>query len=119
MSNNTYAGLIWTNHVLQRLNDRGMTQEQVSQTFYSPDQKIPGKQHSSIEYQKRFGNVRISVIAKQNEQDEWIILSCWREPPLAWTKDAKKKANYHKYQRAGFWGKFWMVVKKQLGITDF
>jgi hypothetical protein len=116
---NYYAGLIWTNHVLERMMERGIKQEMASETFHHPDKSFKGRESGSMEYQKRFGHSRVTVIARQNDQREWIILSAWIDPPLAGTPDARKKNAYRAYQRAGFWGKFWRIALRQLGITNF
>lgn len=111
-----YGGIIWTNHALERLGQRGLTQDLAWQTFNSPDCSIDGKKEGTIEYQKRFNHSLVTIIAKKNEKNEWVILSCWIDPPLPGTVDAKKKEEYRKYQKAGFWGKFFLTLKKQLGF---
>ncbi|MDQ3239165.1 MAG: DUF4258 domain-containing protein [bacterium] len=111
-----YGNAIWTNHALERIGQRGLTQELVSNAFQYPDNSIPGKQSGTTEYQKRKGKSLITVIAKQNEKREWLILSCWIDPPLAGSIDIKKKEYWQSYKKAGFWGKFWLILKKQFGI---
>lgn len=109
-----YGGIIWTNHALERLTQRQFPQDMALQTFRLPDKQFPGKQQGSFEYQKHFGPSLVTVIATQNERHEWVILSCWIDPPLPGTMDSKKKDEYKKYQKASTWGKFWMTFKKQL-----
>jgi len=111
-----YAGAIWTNHALDRLNQRGLTQTIAGETFKYADVAMAGKQSGSIEYHKRFGRSLVTVIAKKNEKGEWLILSCWIDPPMAGTIDEKKLHAYRAYQRAGFWGKMWRIILRQLGI---
>ena len=110
-----YGGAIWTNHALDRLGERGLTQEIAWQAFRSPDRSFPAKE-GGIEYQKRFGASQVCVIAKQNDKNEWVIISCWVNPPLPGTKDHKKQQDYFAYQKASFWGKFFLTIKKQLGL---
>ena len=112
--NKQYVGAIWTNHAMERLGQRGLSQELAGQTFVNPDKKVPGKLTGSYEFQKRFGPSLVTVIAKPNEQNEWIILSNWIDPPLPGTADEKKKIAYHKYQKASGWGKMWMLLLKQV-----
>lgn len=114
--NHYYGGLIWTNHALERLGQRGLTQEMAWQSFKNPDRSFSGKKIGTIEYQKRFNHSQVTIIAKKNEKNEWLILSCWIDPPLPGSIDAKKKEEYRKYQKAGFWGKFFLTCKKQLGF---
>src|SRR5258708_17359291 len=105
MSQRYYGGAIWTNHAMSRLDQRGLTQDIAAKAFNYPDESHHGKQSGSMEYVKRFGNSKVTIIAKQNEKYEWIILSCWIDPRLAGTIDAKKQEAYRNYQKKGFWGK--------------
>jgi hypothetical protein len=116
MSSRDYGGIIWTNHALARLGERGLSQEKAWETYKSPDRHFPGKQSGTMEFQKRFGSSIVTLIAKQNERHEWLVLSCWIDPPLPGTEDFRKKQNYEKYRKSGFWGKVWYTIKQQLGL---
>jgi len=111
---NHYGGVIWTNHALDRLGQRGLSQDLAWQAFSKPDRQLKGKNPGTIEFQKEFGTSLITIIAKQNEKGEWIILSNWIDPPLPGTIDYYKKEEYKRYQKSGFWGKVFLTVKKQL-----
>lgn len=69
---------------------------------------------------RKFENRTLSVVAQQKKNGDWRILSCWLNPPLEGTSDWKEYKRYHKfreaYEKAGFWGKFWVVLKRQLGF---
>ena len=108
--------LIFTNHALERIIDRKMTKDIVLQTFSSPDSRIKGKKPDTTEFVKRFGSSVVTLIAKQNERNEWIALSAWIDPPYPGTKDYKEKERYRSYQKAGFWRKFWLTLLSQLGL---
>ncbi len=110
-----YGGVIWTNHALERLGQRGLTQDLAYQTFKHADLSFPAKQ-GGIEYQKKVGASKITIIAKQNEKREWIIISCWIDPPLRGTEDYNKQEAYRKYQKSSFLGKLWITFIKQLGF---
>lgn len=113
-----YGGAIWTNHALERLGARGLTQELAWRAFQYPDHSKNGKQKGSWEYRKTFGSSTVTVIAKQNEKHEWIILSCWIDPPLPGYLDDRKKQAYQKYKKSGFWGQLWMDLKRDIfGIS--
>lgn len=116
MADQSYGGIIWTNHVLERLGQRGLSQELAFGTFRHPDEQLVGKKYGTTEYHKRVNNSLITVIATQNEKKEWIVLSCWIDPPLYGTEDYRKKEAYTQYKKAGFWGKMWYTLKKQLGF---
>lgn len=111
-----YGNTIWTNHALERLAERRMPQSIAYQAFSNPDKSERGKKADTWEYTKTIRGHLITIIAKQNESSEWIILSCWADPPFAGSVDIKKNAEYRKYKKAGFWGKFWLTLKRQLGF---
>ncbi len=89
-----YKNLIWTNHVLERLQERKIPQEWAWRAFQYPDKITPEKSNGSIEYQKRYEHVTVTLIAKKNERKEWIIVSCWVDPPLPGSTDIQKKKEY-------------------------
>ncbi len=111
-----YGNAIWTNHALERLGQRGLSQDLAWQAFQYPDISKKGKNPNTMEYQKRFGPSLVTVTATQTEKKEWLILSCWIDPPLPGSIDIKKQEYWRKYQKAGFWGKFWITLKKQIGL---
>lgn len=110
-----YGNAIWTNHALERLGHRGLSQGLAWKAFQYPEKTLSGKNGSS-EYQKWFGKSKVTVIAKQNEKYQWVIISCWIDPPLEGTQDYYKKRRYIKYQKSGFWGKLWMDFLSALGL---
>lgn len=110
-----YGGLIWTNHAILRLKERGFSQDQALLAFKNPDQSFKGKK-GGVEYRKRIENSLLTLIAKQNERREWVVISAWVDPPLPGSPDWKKREEYRKYQKASFWGKFWLTFKGQIGF---
>jgi hypothetical protein len=77
-----YGGVVWTNHSLSRLKERRMDQKMAWEAFQFPEVTTRGKQKDTWEYQRKYGNSKVTVIATQNTRNEWIILSCWIDPPL-------------------------------------
>lgn len=112
--NQNYKGIIWTNHALERLKQRRLDQEIAWKAFNNPDTSVKGKQSGTMEYQKKFGKSLVTIIATKNDKREWIILSCWVDPPMEGSIDIQKKKDYIKYQKAGFWGRLWIDVRKQV-----
>lgn len=112
---NEYRDLIFTNHVLKRMKDRGITSEQIWKTYKSPD-KQSSANDSATERVKKFGNYSVSIIFKHNEKNEVVIISCWMDPPFPDTRDAREKKRWEKYKKSGFWGKLWFTLLKQLGF---
>src|SRR5436309_1408918 len=94
-----YGGAIWTNHALERLNQRGLTQWLAKEAFNKPDTSKPGNNGSTV-YEKTYQNSLISIVAKKNEKGEWLILSCWINPPLAGTEDARNHEQWKTYKKA-------------------
>lgn len=110
-----YKDLIYTDHVLTRMKERGMDIEQIWQTLKYPDYKIKTKT-GTPGFKKTFGEFQLTVVAVQNEKYEWVLKSAWREPPLPNTPDAKRREAWLKYRKAGFWGKIWISIKQQIGL---
>lgn len=74
---NKYLNLIFTNHAITRLYNRGISQEKAYEVFTHPDGQIPGKTPGSVKFYKSYGPQRIELIAKKNNKNEWIVLSSW------------------------------------------
>lgn len=72
-----FLNLIFTKHAIRRLYDRGIAQSDAWYTFKHPDAILPGKSAGAKIFYKDYGQQRIKVIAKKNDQQEWLILSCW------------------------------------------
>jgi len=77
---NHYGGVIWTNHALQRLRERGIKQGDAWATWRNPEQSRKGTSPGSWVYFRNYGRDQIEVVAKQNEKREWLILSVWSRP---------------------------------------
>ncbi|QQG47838.1 MAG: DUF4258 domain-containing protein [Candidatus Woesebacteria bacterium] len=75
-----YGGVVWTNHALQRLNERRVTQGDAWATFNRPDQSRYAQTKGAWIYYKTYGDQRIEVVAKKDEKGKWIILSVWSRP---------------------------------------
>ncbi len=71
-----FGGVIWTNHVMDRMRDRGLKQGDAWATWRNPEQSRKGSSGNWV-YYRTYGDQRIEVVAKQNERREWIILSVW------------------------------------------
>jgi hypothetical protein len=77
MMKNKYLDVIFTNHAINRLYNRGITQSDAWYTFKHPEGILEGKIPGSKKFYKNYGDQRIEVVAKQNEKGEWVVLSCW------------------------------------------
>ena len=72
-----YLNLIFTNHAINRLYNRGISQEKAYEVFTHPDGQQPGKIPGSVNFYKSYGPQRIELIAKKNDKNEWVVLSSW------------------------------------------
>jgi len=72
-----FGGVIWTNHALTRLRERGIKQGDAWATWRRPDQSRYAQDKGTWIYYKTYGNQKIEVVAKQNERKQWLILSVW------------------------------------------
>lgn len=113
MSANVYQGLIFTNHALERMRERRITNQDIWETYNFPDFQAE-KKNDSVERSKKFGKREISIIFKHNEKNEVVIVSCWMDPPLPGSPDAREKQWWQRYKKAGFWGKLWLTLLKQI-----
>lgn len=113
--NKNYGNLIWTNHAVSRLNQRGFSQEMAWKAFVSPDSTEKEKE-GSIKFSKKFDKSTVTVIAKQNEKREWIIISCWIYPPLEGTHDYIKKQEFEKYKNSSGFRKILAAFIRQISF---
>lgn len=91
--NKNYGGVIWTNHALQRLKERGISQGDAWATFRRPDQSRYAEAKGAWIYYKNYPTQKIEVVAKQNKKKEWLILSVWSKTVLGENGINKKKDN--------------------------
>lgn len=75
--NNKYGEVIWTNHALKRLQERGISQGDAWATWNRPEQSRYAVSKGAWVYYRTYNNQRIEVVAKKNEDGKWIILSVW------------------------------------------
>jgi len=115
---NRYGGLIWTNHALDRLKQRGLSQEKALIAYRNVDKTVQGKNPGSFEFIKYFEDTktRVTLIGKENERHEWIILSAWIDPPLPGSADDKKQKLYWEMKKANWWKKILLGMKMQMGF---
>jgi len=87
---NHYGGVIWTNHALDRLRERGIKQGDAWATWRNPQESRKGSAPGSWIYYRTYGDIKIEVVAKKNEKREWLILSVWSRPVAPSTKNNKE-----------------------------
>lgn len=84
-----YRGLVWTDHALKRLKERGIAQGDAWATWSRPAQS----RHATIKgawiYFRTFDKTKIEVVAKK-EKGKWVVLSVWSRP--LWGKPKKSES---------------------------
>ena len=91
---NHFGGVIWTNHALQRLKERGIKQGDAWATWRNPAQSRKGSVSGSWVYYRNYGSEQIEVVAKQNEKREWLILSVWSRPVAKRYQQSNSKISF-------------------------
>jgi hypothetical protein len=112
-----YFDLIFTLHAQEQLKARGIKIADAWETFKHPNRSGKNK-YGGFRFEKEFESYTVTVIAIQNNKNEWIVKSVWRNPELPGTEDSKRKAVWKKYNKSGLLGKIWIQVKQQLGISS-
>jgi hypothetical protein len=112
----TYGGAIWTNHAIDRLIQRHVPHDLAVQAFTSPDKSLPGKNPGTTEYQKRINNYLVTLVSRKNEHGEYLIVSCWCDPPMTGSIDIQKRDEYQKYKKASLLGRIWNDLKSIVGL---
>lgn len=102
-----YGGVIWTNHALQRLSERGIKQGDAWATWSRPEQSRYAASQNAWVYYRTWGSTKIEVVAKQDERKQWIILSVWSKP--VYTGGTNRAATSH--ERVSPWG----MIKRLFG----
>lgn len=85
-----FGGVIWTNHAMDRLRERGISQGDAWATFQRPEQSRYAATKGAWVYYKTYGSDKIEVVAKQNERKQWIILTVWSRPVYESSKHGHK-----------------------------
>ena len=72
-----YKGVIWTDHALERLGQRGISQGDAWATLNSPEEARYATSKNAWIYYRTYGKERIEVVASQNDKKEWVVISVW------------------------------------------
>src|SRR4030042_1729472 len=105
---NHFGGVIWTNHALDRLRQRGIKQGDAWATWRNPEHTKKGSALGSWVYYRDYGGTQIEVVAKQNERHEWIILSVWSRVDGEMARRASRKIP----KKVSFWRWLYNLIYK-------
>jgi len=88
-----FGGVIWTNHALERLRQRNISQGDAWATFNSPDQSRKASTKGAWVYYKTYGQEKLEVVASKNDQGKWVIMTVWSRPLYQSSGNYKPKQN--------------------------
>ena len=91
-----YGGVIWTNHALQRLEQRDIKQSDAWSAWRRPDTSKFDSKRGAWVYRRVYGSEEIEIAAKKNEKGEWLILSVWANKISRDHKKVEKKSLFTK-----------------------
>lgn len=112
-----FGGIVWTNHALQRLNERGIKQGDAWAVWNRPDEsRYDSEGKGAWVYYKTFGDQRIEVVAKQDENKKWVILSVWSKQVFG---NQKQKKSLWKVLFGGYTDILLPLVASTLFIITF
>ena len=72
--------IVFTNHALLKLKQRGIPKSSVIKTLKSPDYKFPSYSDRMIAY-KKFDKLYLKVIFKIEKENIIVITQHWEEKP--------------------------------------
>ncbi len=78
-----FGNVIWTNHALERMGERGIKQGDAWETWKNPEQTRKASTGSAWIYYKTYHERKLEVVATKNERGETVILSVWSKPTYA------------------------------------
>lgn len=71
--------VIWTNHLYERIKQRGLNPSWVDTAVRFPDEIQPSSTTDSIKHIKTINGYKI-VAAVKNQGNNWVITSAWWNP---------------------------------------
>ena len=87
-----YKNIIWTNHAIKRMRERGIKQSDAWATWRNPQKSRYAKVKSAWIYNRIINGENIEVVAKKNEEDDWVILSVWSKQTQLKPKESKENS---------------------------
>jgi len=85
-----HQGFIFSNHALDRVKDRSVTQDAVASVLRNPDKTFPGKKPGTTKFIRTLNDRKMHVVASYlADQKKWLVVSVWVRGeedtvPLVW-----------------------------------
>ena len=89
-----YKGVVFTNHALDRIRERGISQGDAWATFSHPQESKYATTKGAWVFYRTCGDNRIEVVASQNKEKKWVILSVWSKQVFPKSSQASQKPNF-------------------------
>lgn len=114
MKSNNFGGAFWTDHAQERMRERGIPKDYAIDSIKNPD--VSEKNNGKTRLLKKINDKTITLVVIKNDKGESVVVSIWMDPPMAGTKDYKKKLRYNEYKKGSLGKKIWLTILKQLGL---
>lgn len=72
-----YGNMIWTDHAVERLKKRHISQADALKVMANPTKTFPGKKPGTVKFIRTINDRRIHLVGKLNEQKQWVVLTAW------------------------------------------
>lgn len=82
--------VIWTNHLRERIVQRGLSPDLVDKAVRFPDFVTKSSSTDSYKHTKIIDNYKITAAVKKQGSD-WVITSAWWNYTSPWDKNKKSK----------------------------
>lgn len=76
-SDREYGGVVWTNHALERMRTRRVSQAAALAVLRNPTRTIPGNTPGTVKFSRTIEGRRIQAVGKIDDKKKWVVLSVW------------------------------------------
>lgn len=109
-----YKDIIFTNHALQRLRRRRISQAMAAQALQKPDER-QSEAAGKIRFEKSIQSRKVQVVARYLEDEkQWLVLTAWvrgEDDPRPWWLHVLLLPYYVLW--GGWRGVRWLIAKRQ------
>lgn len=88
--------LVWTNHLRERIRQRGLDPRWVESAINFPDEVVQSSTTDSKKYIKTIQGYKI-VAAVKKDMGNWIITSAWHDQPGNYHRPKTKKLFFEQW----------------------
>jgi len=88
-----YNNVVFTNHAMERLEQRNIKQGDAWATISNPDSCREAQRKGSWVFYRTWGNRTVEVVASKNEKKQWVVMSVWDKQIGDWQKSKSKMSD--------------------------